>query len=788
MKRIIQISFLLLSLTVFVSCETGPSLVINGEKSFSFTNQGGTQNLSFTCNRDWYVSSSETWCTISPSSGVASEGTNRVSIVCEPNLTYDPRSCVLMVNIEGIKESITVEQDAAQGLILSPSSFDISSAAQSIEVEVQANVEYTVTIASDCEKWISRTSSKGLSSSKLYFSIAENTEYDSRDGKIAIAQKNGTLSGTITIHQAQKDGLFVDMQQYEVSEENQPVSIKVKANVEYEVVSEVEWIKYVETKALKESTATLLVEANNSTFKRSGKVLFKQKEGSLSHLVSISQQARPDLKTEDATAVTLFGATLNGTLAVESAAEITSGVWFLYSSSASSIEDLKTEGTKVVTTLDGTGRFSKELTGLSMATTYLYVACANVNGRNYYGDVLSFTTSDFSVNVTTSPATEVSYFSSQLRGSLKTQNAESFSKDVWFLYSSSASTIEGLVSDGIRVSSSLSESGEFNAMLEELEYDTKYYYAACAKVQDRVCYGEVMSFSTQAFSANVTTSSASDLTLYKASIRGNVAFSNADTLPKQAGFIYSDKAQTLEKLIAEGIDTAAEIDIDNGFRADLSKLKCGTKYYYVAHVKVYDKEFYGDVRTFSTNQLPEGAVDMGLSVAWASCNVGANSPEEYGDYYAWGEVETKEWYNWDSYKWGDEFSWTKYNDTKYGDYKYRLDPEDDVAQVKLGVRWHMPTTYDIQELLDNCSWVWMSYKGVNGYTVTSNVNGNKIFLPAAGWRYNDYSSDVGRTGYYRSIYLYSKTFTYSLFFDNERFIITTNTQRYEGMSVRAVTE
>ncbi len=792
-KRIVQISFLLLSLMFFMSCETGPSLVINGEKSYSFTNQGGSQNLTFTCNRDWFVSSSESWCTVSPSSGVASEGSNRVSIICEPNLTYDARTCVLTVNIEGVRETISIEQSAAEGLILSQSSFEVSNAAQSIEVEVQANVEYTVTIASDCEKWIMRTSSKGLTSTKLYFSIAENTEYDSREGKITIAQKNGSLSSTITIRQAQKDGLFVDTQEYEVSEESQLLSVTVKANVEYEVLSEVEWIKFVQTKALKESTATLSVEANSSTFKRSGKVLFKQKDGSISHLVSVTQQACPDLKTEDASSISLFSAVLNGSLAVESASTITSGVWFLYSSSVSSLEELKSEGTKVVSSLDGTGCFSKELTGLSMATTYHYVACAAVNGRNYYGQVQSFKTADFTAIVTTSQATNIGYFSGQLNGSLKTQNADSFSKDVRFLYSHSASTIDDLVAGGVRVSSTLSDSGDFTALLEDLDYGTTYYYVACAKVQDRLCYGEVMSFTTQGFSAEVKTTSATDLTLYRASLHGKVSFNNADTLPKQAGFIISDKAQTLDKLIAEGTDAAAEIDVDNGFRVDLSKLKCGTKYYYVAHVKVYDKEFYGEVQSFSTKQLPEGAVDMGLSVAWASCNVDANSPEEYGGYYAWGEVETKEKYDWDTYKWGDadKHSLTKYNNDKsWGqvDNKFVLELDDDVAHFKFGADWRMPTTTEFQELIDSCSWVWMDYKGVSGYTVTSNNNGNKIFLPIPGRIAPSVLELKGNVGFYWTNSLSSSKRANYLEIDSTRRVITTNLFRCYGISIRAVTE
>ena len=126
------------------------------------------------------------------------------------------------------------------------------------------------------------------------------------------------------------------------------------------------------------------------------------------------------------------------------------------------------------------------------------------------------------------------------------------------------------------------------------------------------------------------------------------------------------------------------------------------------------------------------AVDLGLSVKWACCNVGATKPEEYGGYYAWGETEEKSDYDWDTYKWcnGTYYSLTKYCIV---DNKTVLDPEDDVAHVKWGGSWRMPTLEEQKELIDECSWEWTKLNGVNGCRVTG-PNGNSIFLPAAGVR------------------------------------------------------
>ena len=149
-------------------------------------------------------------------------------------------------------------------------------------------------------------------------------------------------------------------------------------------------------------------------------------------------------------------------------------------------------------------------------------------------------------------------------------------------------------------------------------------------------------------------------------------------------------------------------------------------------------------------------VDLGLpsGIKWATCNVGANSPEEYGGYYIWGETEEKEDYGWDTYKWcnGSKDTMTKYcTDSYFGtvDNKTVLDPEDDVAHVKWGGDWRMPTAEEQEELIKNCTWEWTALNGVNGYRVTG-PNGNSIFLPAAGFRDDTDVSNRGIIGNYCS--------------------------------------
>ena len=186
-------------------------------------------------------------------------------------------------------------------------------------------------------------------------------------------------------------------------------------------------------------------------------------------------------------------------------------------------------------------------------------------------------------------------------------------------------------------------------------------------------------------------------------------------------------------------------------------------------------------------------VDLGLpsGTLWATCNLGANSPEEYGDYFAWGETEPKDVYNWSTYKWcnGTEYSLTKYcTDSSYGavDNKTELDPKDDAAYVNWGENWRMPTKDQLEELQTECTWTWTTQNGVNGRLVIG-PNGNSLFLPAAGSRYVSSLYDAGSWGYYWSRMLYSSipVDAYDVHFFSEG-VFWDNLNRYFGFSVRAV--
>ena len=187
-------------------------------------------------------------------------------------------------------------------------------------------------------------------------------------------------------------------------------------------------------------------------------------------------------------------------------------------------------------------------------------------------------------------------------------------------------------------------------------------------------------------------------------------------------------------------------------------------------------------------------VDLGLpsGTLWATCNVGANKPEDYGSYFAWGETVPKEVYNWETYKWcnGTSNSMTKYcTDSSFGtvDGKTELLPEDDAAYVNWGTSWRMPTQEQCIELSNNCTWTWTTLNGVNGHLITG-PNGNTMFLPAAGDRYQDKIGDLGSYGQFWSRTLNSdrQDTAYILFLHSYGLSGINANDRSYGFSVRAV--
>ena len=283
---------------------------------------------------------------------------------------------------------------------------------------------------------------------------------------------------------------------------------------------------------------------------------------------------------------------------------------------------------------------------------------------------------------------------------------------------------------------------------------------------------------------SVRTLEAGSVTEESAVLSGEVSGISGSSSDYRYGFFYG----TSSVPSVGGREIRVGSNGDGRYTYSLSGLKDNTTYYYCAYLSVGGQYTYGDVRSFTTEKkkdeiTPGQIVDLGLSVKWAGWNVGASRPEEYGGYYAWGELHEKSDYDRDTYQYYDQenYEWIFIGDniscTQY-----------DVARAQWGGSWRMPTIAECQELIDKCTWTRTTYNGVKGQKVTG-PNGNSIFLPAAGYRGSTSVYYQGLHGYYWSGTLdegYSYN-AYSLLFSLGNAYWDSG-YRSNGQSVRPVSE
>ena len=303
--------------------------------------------------------------------------------------------------------------------------------------------------------------------------------------------------------------------------------------------------------------------------------------------------------------------------------------------------------------------------------------------------------------------------------------------------------------------------GKYSVAIANLTHSTTYYVRYQGSNQwsslQPTTISEFRTTDTPSI-AFVTTSQVTDISYYSATIGGKVTDDGGAEVTER-GICYSTSANP----------TTANTKITSGsglgeFMCNLTDLQNETTYYVRAYAVNAKGTAYGEEVSFTTTKYGEGIenghiyVDLGLSVKWATCNVGANFPSVYGDYFAWGETSTKSMYNWIMYKLSNGNGLSKYNTDSYEgtvDNKTTLELSDDAARANWGGSWRMPTDAEMTKLRSNCTWTWTSQNGVNGCKVTSKSNGNSIFLPAAGYRYDSSLYYAGSRGYYWSSSLYT---------------------------------
>ena len=327
--------------------------------------------------------------------------------------------------------------------------------------------------------------------------------------------------------------------------------------------------------------------------------------------------------------------------------------------------------------------------------------------------------------------------------------------------------------------------GSFIVSMSDLAIGTTYYVRTFAVTANGTYYGEQKPFSTRDGIPTLTTADIIDISEFSAFVGGNIT--------DDGGLPITDRGVcwsiTPNPTI---VDMYTNLGSGIGeFSGRITGLNRSTTYYVRAYATNSNTTAYGNQFVFSTL---DGWVDLGLpsGILWATSNVGADYPEDYGDYFAWGETEPKDTYNWNTYHFGSDYNkLSKYcNNPIYGIYGFTdnlttLQLSDDAAAANWGEDWRIPTYDEWEELYQNTTQTWTSQNDVNGIMFTAS-NGNSFFLPAAGIRWNSDLMGAGSDCRYwsSSLDIDGPYCSWGFYFDSDLYM--GQCTRNSGCSVRAV--
>lgn len=335
----------------------------------------------------------------------------------------------------------------------------------------------------------------------------------------------------------------------------------------------------------------------------------------------------------------------------------------------------------------------------------------------------------------------------------------SFYTDATIEYASvQYSTTEDFARYNVTKMTKNTDDGSYSVELTKLQANTTYYfrYEVNACVFTSSTADKVSEFQTLTSSVPVvTTTSATEISTTSATVGGQILW-DADSQITEYGVVCS---ASRNPTTANTKVMSNDRDSEGVFTCKLTGISAGNTYYVRAYAINEKGTGYGNEVSFTIGEVNgHKYVDLGLSVKWATCNVGANKPEEPGDYFAWGETMPKDYYDWSNYKWcaGDYDELTKYCDKSSYSYDYFsidkiyvLQLSDDAARVNWGGNWRMPLKSEFDELYNSCTWTSTTQNGTAGYLVTGK-NGNSIFLPKAGYKDQGSLTDLGSNDYYWS--------------------------------------
>lgn len=254
------------------------------EKGVNFTTSAGTQSLEFTATENWNITAATTrngekWYQVYPTSG--GPGKAEISISVEDNDSYDERSVAITINAGKTKKTLMVAQKQKNALLISSERREVKQEGGTIDVEVEANVEYKAVIADDCQSWIkpaASTTTRGLKASTISFKIEMNGEREKREGEIYIT--DGTLTETVKVYQYGGDVILLNENEYPVGDRGETIKVELRSNCEYGItMPDVSWIKEATmSRGMSSHTIYYTISPNDANESRRAKIIFYNKD------------------------------------------------------------------------------------------------------------------------------------------------------------------------------------------------------------------------------------------------------------------------------------------------------------------------------------------------------------------------------------------------------------------------------------------------------------------------------------------------------------------------------
>ena len=280
-----------------VTQKDGDAIILSKDK-FDIPEEGGNVTVEVKSNIQYEVSipsQFQNWIKHEPETKAITVKNFTFTIL--ENKEYEKREGYIVFNGNSLKDTVHIYQTAdPRTLILSKDTYNISSAKESIEVELKSNVDYSISIPSSASHWIKLLETKAIRTDKIYFEIEENTTYDNRSAQVFIKDKNSSLCDTLYINQLQQNALILSQKQYEVLAGGEQISIEVQSNIDYEIIipkTVQEWIEQMpQSKALTKSMINLEIKPNTTYDVRSAQVFIKDKNSTLSDTVQVTQAAK----------------------------------------------------------------------------------------------------------------------------------------------------------------------------------------------------------------------------------------------------------------------------------------------------------------------------------------------------------------------------------------------------------------------------------------------------------------------------------------------------------------